>query len=104
MPKAIVAASNVPSSVGSASASPTTKPRPAAPRYRPCATPIIPGLRSTPRTRPNGATTRVEVGRDLAGAGRDVERGVARPEPGARHERRRQRGSWNAEISRFMRS
>ena len=65
--------------------------------------PIIAGEMSTPEDAPAGLDAGLEVGRDLARPGRDVE------DPVARSERRlsltarvRQRGSWNAEIARFI--
>ena len=49
-----------------------------------------------------GLRARVEVGGDLAGARRDVERAPPGRSPVARTRRRRQNGSWNAEIARFI--
>ena len=78
MPKAIVAASNEPSSVGRASASPTTKVRPGRSANRRFATPIIAGEMSIAEDAPARLGARVEVGRDLAGPGRDIEDAIAR--------------------------
>ena len=104
MPKAMVAASNAPSSVGRSSASPTVYERPSRAAYRCCATAVIPGDRSTPSTRPPGWT---RVCRSAATLPVPDATSSAAP-PGrspARDTRRfRQRGSWNAEINRFMTS
>ena len=104
MPKAIVAASNarVLGRQGERVAD-VERRGPAGRANRCCATPIIPGEMSMPSTRPTGCDARVEVGRDLAGPGRDVE-GARRPAAGRSLGRGglRQRGSWNAEISRFI--
>ncbi len=63
----------------------------------------MPGEMSTPRTLAAGLGPRVQVGRHLAGPGRDVEqRGRRAAAPLSSTARFRQRGSWNAEMTRFI--